>query len=58
MLVYGPVRSGRSRIAQPAGTERDDTEESEEGEDLEDRIAEVMKKRGRLRNVASWGRGF
>src|SRR5437763_4200963 len=29
-----------------------DTEESEEGEDLEDRIAEVMKKRGRLRNVS------
>ena len=29
-----------------------DTEESEEGEDLEDRIAEVMKKRGRLSNVS------
>ncbi len=29
-----------------------DTEESEEGENLEDRIAEVMKKRGRLHNVS------
>ena len=29
-----------------------DTEESEEGEDLEDRIAEVMRKRGRLPNVS------
>ena len=29
-----------------------DTEESEEGEDLEDRIADVMKKRGRLPNVS------
>ncbi|HEY6287287.1 MAG TPA: type I restriction endonuclease [Ktedonobacteraceae bacterium] len=29
-----------------------DSEESEEGEDLEDRIADVMKKRGRLPNVS------